>query len=117
MRWWLHVGALSAGRKVRPTSCAPVCIFTTTNAQPSAKIGCRHFIKSLRIIYRLAHRVGGLPRPPCPPASRGSLAVFAAVARIYMFKGGGGRAVIVRLFIIVYLAVRAVWVLPLAPRL
>ena len=43
--------------------------------------------------------------------------MFAAVARIYMFKGGGGRAVIVRLFIIVYLAVRAVWVLPLAPRL
>lgn len=60
--------------------------------------------------------IGGCPAP-LPPASRGSLAVFAADARIYMFKGGGGRAVIVRLFIIVCLAVRAVWVLPLAPRL
>ena len=56
VRWWLHVGALSAGRKVCPTSCAPLCIFTTTNAQPSAKIGCGHFIKSPRIIYRLPHR-------------------------------------------------------------
>ena len=70
VRWWLHVGALSAGRKVRPTSCAPVCIFTTTNAQPSAKIGCRHFIKSLPIICRLAHRtahrLGGCPAPLAP---------------------------------------------------
>lgn len=103
VRWWLHVVALSAGRKVRPTSCAPRCIFTTTNAQPSAKIGCGHFVKSPRIVYRLAHRTaagfGGLPRPPCPPALRGSLAVSAADARIYMFIGGGGRAVVARLFI------------------
>lgn len=59
--------------------------------------------------------LGGCNRPPCPPASRGSLAVFAAVARLYMFKGGGGRAVIVRLFIIVWAAVRAVWPRHLAP--
>lgn len=79
--------------------------------------GCGHFIKSPRIIYRLAHRIGGLPRPPFPPASRGSLAVFAADARIYLFGGGGGRAVIVRLFIIVRAAGGAVRVRPLAPRL
>ena len=70
VRWWLHVGALSAGCKMRPTSCAPICIFTTTNAQPSAKIGCRHFIKSLHIIYRLphrtAHRLGVCPAPLSP---------------------------------------------------
>lgn len=70
VRWWLHVGALSAGCKVRPTSCAPICIFTTTYAQPSAKIGCRHFIKSLRIICRLAHRtarrLGGCTAPLAP---------------------------------------------------
>ena len=107
------------------------------------QIGCRHFIKSLRIIYRLAHRterreacgghsgrarplrrarpaprdLGGCCRPPCPPALRGSLAVSAADARIYMFIGGGGRAVVARLFIGVYLAVRAVRVRPFHPRL
>ena len=106
---------------MRPTLNASQCIFTTTNAQPSAKIGCGHFIKSPHIICRLAHRtahrVGGLPRPPCPPASRGSLAVYVADARANMFKGGGGRAVIVRLFIGVRLAVRAVRVQHLAPSL
>ena len=78
---------------------------------------CAISIIRLLLIYRLAHRVGGLPRPPCPPALRGSLAVSAADARIYMFVGGGGRAVVARLFIGVYLAVRAVRVRPFHPRL
>lgn len=72
---------------------------------------------ALRCPRPAPRELGGCNRPPCPPASRGSLAVFVAVARAYMFKGGDGRAVIARLFIGVRLAVRAVRVQHLAPRL